>query len=134
MLFSKTTRLLIALTISCLLCTGIKAQEASTPVTGTVTNEKGQPIEAASVSVSGSSKGTVTDKNGFFSLTAPTRAVLIITYVGYDTVVRQVAHSNGQIVLHPAGSSLNDVIVIGYGTQKRKEVTSNRAVSPPPNN
>jgi TonB-linked SusC/RagA family outer membrane protein len=124
MLFSKTTQLLIAVTISCLLhTTSVRAQGSAVPITGTVTNEKGQPIEAASVSISGSGKGTVTDKNGFFSLTAPIRTVLIITYVGYDTVVRQAAQNSLQIVLHPAGSSLNDVIVIGYGTQKRKEVT-----------
>ena len=78
MLFSKTTQLLIAVTFSCLLHTSVKAQGTTVPITGTVTNEKGQPIEAASVSISGSSKGTVTDKNGAFSLMAPARAMLIM--------------------------------------------------------
>ena len=92
------------------------------PVTGTVNNEKGQPIEAASVSIGATGKGTLTDRNGKFALSAPEGALLVITYVGYDTITVGI-QSRLSIVLHPTGASLNDVVVIGYGTQKRKDLT-----------
>ncbi len=117
------------LTVVALLCllTGIRAQQSVVPVTGTVKNEKGQPVEAASVSIYGTGKGTVTDKSGHFSLSAPASSLLVISYIGYDTV--QVgAQASLQVVLRPGGTSLNDVVVIGYGTAKRKDLTGSLAV------
>jgi len=92
------------------------------PVSGTVKNEKGDPVEAATIRVRHSNKGTVTDKAGAFSLTVSPGDWLIISYVGYDTL--QVKPTpQMQLALHPSSGSLNDVVVIGYGSQKRKDLT-----------
>lgn len=116
------TKLLVSLCML-LLCTAAFAQ---TPITGTVKNEKNEPVEAASVQVSGTNKSTVTGKSGNFTIAAAPGDVLIITYVGYDTL--QVKAKNGmQVTLQPANGTLNDVVVIGYGTQKRKELTGSIA-------
>jgi TonB-linked SusC/RagA family outer membrane protein len=98
------------------------AQQATQPVSGSVKNEKGEPVEAASVRIRNSRKGTSTDKGGNFSLAVSPGEQLIISYVGYDTL--QVKAGTGlQLVLHPSSSSLNDIVIIGYGTQKRKDLT-----------
>jgi TonB-linked SusC/RagA family outer membrane protein len=126
MFLPQTKQFLTAVFLLCLL-TGIRAQQPVLSVTGTVKNEKGQPVEAASVSISGTGKGTVTDRSGRFTLSAPAGAYLLISYIGYDTVQAGV-QSSLQIVLRPLSSSLNDVIVIGYGTAKRKDLTGSLAV------
>jgi TonB-dependent starch-binding outer membrane protein SusC len=100
------------------------AQQATLPqkMSGTVTNEKGEPVESASVQVSGTDKGTLTDKKGAFSLFAQPNDLLTISFVGYDTLnVR--AKPQLRIALHPSNGSLNDVVIIGYGTQRKKELT-----------
>ncbi len=126
MFLPQTKQFLTAVFLLCL-ATGIRAQQSVVAVAGTVKNEKGQPVEAASVTISGTVKGTLTDKSGRFSLSAPSGAFLVISYIGYDTVQVGV-QSSLQIALRPAGSSLNDVIVIGYGTAKRKDLTGSLAV------
>ncbi|HEV3327723.1 MAG TPA: SusC/RagA family TonB-linked outer membrane protein, partial [Puia sp.] len=123
---SKTKRLLIA-TLLCLLQLPGWAQAPTLSVKGTVLTDKGLPVEGASVSISGSGKGTITNGKGLFILSAPVNALLVITFVGYDTVhVR--AQVAVQVTLRPMTSSLNDVIVIGYGTAKRKDLTGSLAV------
>ena len=97
------------------------------PVTGTVNNEKGQPIESASVTIGATGKGALTDRNGQFTISAPPGSILIITYIGYDTASLPV-QSTLKVTLHPVGSTLNDVVVIGYGTQKRKDLTGSLSV------
>jgi TonB-dependent starch-binding outer membrane protein SusC len=126
MFLPQTKQFLTAVFLLCLV-TGIRAQQAVLSITGTVKNEKGQPVEAASVVISGTAKGTLTDRSGRFALSAPSGAFLVISYIGYDTV-QIAAQSSLQIALRPAGSSLNDVIVIGYGTAKRKDLTGSLAV------
>jgi TonB-dependent starch-binding outer membrane protein SusC len=124
---SKTKRLLIAATLLCLLYLPGKAQAPAIAVHGTVLSDKGAPVEGASVIISGSSKGTVTNSKGVFTLSAPADALLVITFVGYDTAQAR-ARSTVQVVLRPGSGSLNDVVVIGYGTAKRKDLTGSLAV------
>ena len=107
---------MIAAALLCLLQLPGWAQTPALSVKGTVLTDKGVPVEGASVSISGSGKGAITDSKGIFTLRAPADAVLVITYVGYDTA-HVPAQASVQITLHPAGASLNDVIVIGYGTE-----------------
>jgi TonB-dependent starch-binding outer membrane protein SusC len=93
-------------------------------VTGTVTGENGEPLSAVSVTLKGSSRGTATDVSGNFTFTAPSDGTLVITYVGY--VVQEVKINNQtqiSIQLKPSGSQLNEVVVVGYGTQKKIDVT-----------
>lgn len=121
-LLAKTQQLLSVLSLLLLLCTDARAQESLMPVQGTVRNEKGQPIESASVSIAGARGGTVTDDQGHFALTVPPSSMLVISFVGYDTLHVRAA-PRLDIALRPAAGSLNDVIVIGYGSVKKKEVT-----------
>ena len=124
---SKTTLLLIASVLLCLLQLPGRAQAPALPVKGTVLTDKGLPIEGASVIISGSNKGAVTTSKGTFTLSAPADAMLIITSIGYDTA-RVPARTGVQVTLHSSIGSLNDVVVIGYGTAKRKDLTGSLAV------
>ncbi len=94
------------------------------PVTGKVTNAQGEPLAGISVMVKGTSQGVTTDGNGSFSINAPTGATLVFSYVGYTS--REVPVGNRSIfniILEENNSSLNQVVVVGYGTQKRKDLT-----------
>ncbi|HVV07175.1 MAG TPA: TonB-dependent receptor plug domain-containing protein [Puia sp.] len=117
---------LLAALLFLLLITGVRAQTPTILVTGTIRNEKGQPIEAASVSIEGNKGGTVTDSRGHFSLNTPSGAMLLISFIGYETI-RIPAMGKLNIVLRPAAGSLNDVVIIGYGSVKKKEVTGSIA-------
>ena len=125
--FPKTLLLLTACALLSLLQLPGRAQTPNIPVKGTVTTDKGAPVEGATVIITGTIKGTVTDSKGAFTISSPAGATLLITYVGYDTAHVQ-AQSNVTITLHPGASALNDVIVIGYGNVKRTDHTGSLAV------
>ena len=94
-------------------------------VQGTVTDEAGETLIGATVQQKGTSNGTVTDFDGNFTLTVPTNAILSVSYIGYTP--KEIA-VNGQtnltIVLSSDDQMLNEVVVIGYGTMDKKELTS----------
>jgi TonB-linked SusC/RagA family outer membrane protein len=98
-------------------------------ITGTVTDDKGAPLAGATIAVRGSAKGVNTDAAGKFTLSVPVSAsVLLISYVGYEP--QEVSLRNGtelRVGLRPARSDLDEVVVVGYGTQKRKDVTGSVA-------
>src|SRR3984957_18952863 len=123
----KSKRLLLVAVLGCLLHLVGSAQAPTLTVHGKVQTDKGIPIPDASISIAGTAKGAISDSKGVFSLPAPANALLIITCVGYDTVqVRP--QSVLQISLHPSASFLITVIVIPYGTTKRKDLTGSVAV------
>lgn len=94
-------------------------------VQGTVTDEAGETLIGATVQQKGTSNGTVTDFDGNFTLTVPSNAILSVSYIGYTS--KEIA-VNGQtnltIVLSSDDQILNEVVVIGYGTMDKKELTS----------
>ncbi len=94
-------------------------------ITGKVIDEKGSPVSGASVIVKGSSIGTSTDVLGAFKLSAPPSAErLLISYVGYTTQEVIIPSSNEVAVsLKPEASALTDVVVVGYGTVRKKDLT-----------
>lgn len=95
-----------------------------TTVTGKVTDEKGNPFPGVTIAVKGTSTGTNSDINGNYSLTVKSTDVLVFSSVGY--VAQQVAVKGNPVInikLLTADQQLNEVVVIGYGTQKRKDVT-----------
>ena len=113
------------LVMFCLLPLGAWAQGV---VKGTVNDETGEPVIGASVRVIGTKTGGVTDINGQFSVTADRNAQLEVSYVGF--VSQRVAvngRQNINIVLREDNTTLNDVVVIGYGTQRREAVTGSVA-------
>ena len=97
---------------------------AQTKITGTVTDPESKPLRGASVLVKGSKAGTTTDDNGGFSISAAGNASLVISMVGYETSTVAVGgQSNLVVMLKNDVSHLNEIVVTGYGTQKRALVT-----------
>ena len=112
---------LAILSMLCLFSLGAMAQGT---VKGTVIDEAGEAIIGASVQVQGAKTGAVTDFNGNFSVQAASNATLIISYVGYVTeTVNVQGRSDISVTLREDVTTLNDVVVIGYGVQKKKLVT-----------
>lgn len=94
-------------------------------VKGTVTDEKGQPLEGASVLVKGKPAGTKTDANGVFTINIAPNDVLEISYVGYETTTVKAGNKTAfTIQLKPVISTGEQVVVVGYGTTKKKELTT----------
>jgi TonB-linked SusC/RagA family outer membrane protein len=105
----------------CLFPMGALAQSL---VKGTVSDEAGEPIIGASVKVVGTKTGAVTDFNGKFSVQAASNATLSVSYIGYLTEeVRVQGRANINVTLREDVTSLEDVVVIGYGVQKKKLIT-----------
>jgi TonB-linked SusC/RagA family outer membrane protein len=97
-------------------------------VTGKVTGENGEALPGVSVTLKGSAKGTATDGSGNFTITVPQDGTLHITYVGYqDQEVKINNQSLINIQLKPSGSQMNEVVVVGYGTQRKIDVTGSVA-------
>ncbi len=96
------------------------------PITGHILEQgKNSPLEGVSITVKGTEKGTLTDKNGYFKLEVDdANAVLVISLVGYQTQEIPVGHrTEFQLSLTSQSQGLNEVIVVGYGTQKKSVVT-----------
>ena len=118
--FKKLQKTLAVLFLFCMIPLGMNAQT----VKGTVSDEAGEPIIGATVKVQGSNEGTVTDFDGNFSVKASSNATLNISYVGYvSQQVKVGGKSNITVTLVEDNTTLNDVVVIGYGVQKKKLVT-----------
>lgn len=91
-------------------------------VSGTVVDEQGMPVIGASVVVKGQKTGTMTDVDGNFQLPAGKGTMLTISYVGFKSVDVK-ASNNMRVVLHEDASQLGEVVVVGYGTQKKVNLT-----------
>src|SRR5687767_8910039 len=126
MKLSSLSKLLLLLCVCCIAILPAKAQQSTGQVSGSVKNERGEPLQSVSVKVAGTEKGTVTDTKGNFTLTVPDNTFLVFSYIGYDTLQVK-AQANLSITLIPSTGALNDVVVIGYGTQRRKELTGSVA-------
>lgn len=93
-------------------------------ITGRVEDAKGHPLIGVSVKVKGASTGAVTGADGNFSVMAPAGATLVFTYMGYEPKeATAVPNQPLYIVLEESTSGLNEIVVVGYGTQKKKDVT-----------
>ncbi len=98
------------------------------PISGTVTDETGAPLPGATVIVKGTTNGTTTDIDGEFIIDAGVDAILTISYVGFYTKEVIVDGQSSVVVqLDSDVSQLNEVVVVGYGTQRRSDVTGSVA-------
>ena len=106
------------------------AQSPAIKVRGQVIDEQGEPLTGATVRIKGGQGGTITDVDGNFQLEVAGNAILSISYVGYKE--REVAVRNRAIIeaiqLQPDNQMLEQVVVIGYGTQKKSDLTGSVAV------
>ena len=94
-------------------------------ITGVVTDANGEPIPGANVVIKGTTTGTVTDFNGNYTLEVPQGAVLQISYIGYLTKEITVGNNkSANVSLTEDMQSIDEVVVVGYGTQKKGEVAS----------
>ncbi|MBN8788873.1 MAG: TonB-dependent receptor [Terrimonas sp.] len=102
-------------------------------ITGKVNDASGNPLAGASVTIKGTSKGVTTDANGDYTISAPENGTLVISSVGYKT--QEIAISDQtkiDVYLEPSVSQqLNEVVVIGYGTAKKGDLTSSIATIKP---
>lgn len=106
------------------------AQSPAIKVSGQVVDEQGEPLLGATIRVKNSSIGTTTDLDGNFQLEVPGNAVLLISYVGYKEVKLQVRSRSvlGAVQLQSDDFMLDQVVVVGYGTQKKSDLTGSVAV------
>ena len=112
----------LALALATLLSLPVLAQNAR--ISGTVKDSKGEPVIGASIFVKGTQTGTASDLEGAFSLQVPQGAVLEISAIGYQSVELPVAgKSSFDIVLADDTTLLDDVVVVGYATMRKKDVT-----------
>lgn len=112
------------MTLSLLAMTFVYAQERT--VTGTITDaESGETIPGANIVEKGTSNGTITDFDGNYRLSVTDGATLMISFVGYTSVeIAMGARSVVDVQLELDVQSLAEVVVIGYGSQQKKEITS----------
>ena len=114
-------QIIISLCLGAMALFSTPALAQNQTVKGTVTDDKGEPIIGASVMVAGEKgKGTVTDLDGNYTLQMPANGKVTISYIGY---VSQTVKPGGTVQLKEDSQSLEEVVVVGYGVQKMKNVT-----------
>lgn len=111
----------------CAIFFAISAIAQNTTITGKVVDEKGAPLAGASVVERGTKNGTTTGNDGSFTLKVNSGATLVITGVGFESRQLAATSNNLMIQLTPDVKSLSEVVVTGFGSQIKKEVTGNIA-------
>ena len=108
-------------------CLSLSAWAQGT-VKGTVVDENGEPVVGATVRVNGTQAGSITDLNGAFSVSASPQATLSISYVGFEPQqVRVAGRQQVNVVLKEDAATLKDVVVVGYGTMKKSDISGSVA-------
>lgn len=93
-------------------------------ISGTIVDGKGEGIIGANILVKGTNKAVITDMDGKFSMDVPSKATLQVSYVGYKTALIQIEGKKVlKIILEEDSGKLNEVVVVGYGTQKKESLT-----------
>ncbi|MBA4166276.1 MAG: TonB-dependent receptor, partial [Chitinophagaceae bacterium] len=106
----------------------INASAGAPPVTGRVVSSTGEPIAGVSVTIKGSGSGTSTDADGNFSITVPDGATLVFSSVGFaQQEIKVSGETPLNIKMQAATSSMDEVVVVGYGTQRRTDLTGSIA-------
>ena len=116
---------LLLCTCFCLICGSAFAQNKTIQIKGNVSDKEGEPIIGATIGVEGTSNGTVSDLDGNFHLMAAPNSILKISFVGYKTEeVKVIAGKDIKVVLTEDSQLLDDIVVVGYGVQKKSDLTS----------
>ncbi|HEY2580196.1 MAG TPA: SusC/RagA family TonB-linked outer membrane protein, partial [Mucilaginibacter sp.] len=101
-----------------------KVEISDITVTGKVTDEKGEVLIGATVAAKNGKGISITDANGDFKLSAPENATLVVSYVGYQTAEIPInGRTQISVSLKPLAGNLNEVVVVGYTTQRKKDLT-----------
>lgn len=126
---NSTTLVLRAALVGILLLCGVEVFAQNRTVKGKILDENGDALIGAGVMCKGTTNGVITDIDGNFSITVPSDVKeLEASFLGYKTVVFSADKDNVRISLKPAQDVLDDVVVIGYGTAKKEDLTGSVAV------
>ena len=120
----KYKRYIISLCLGLLMALPALAQNKTQQ--GTVVDENGEPVIGATVKVEGTKDATVTDLDGNYKLDVPKNGKVIVSYIGYKDMVT----TGGRVQLEEDNSTLEEVVVVGYGTQKKAHLTGSVATVP----
>ena len=120
MIMKSAIRRILLPVVCSLLSVSVMAQTNRT-VKGTVVDELGEPIIGATVQVVGTTTGTITDIDGNYVIQAPEKSTLKVMFLGYIT--ETVPSDTKQVVLKEDAQQLEDVVVVGYGVQKKAHLT-----------
>ena len=104
-----------------LFCGLLTTQAQTKHFTGMVTDSNGDPLPGVTVMVQGTTSGTITDLDGKYQLNAPEGAMLVFSFIGYESVTMPVSN-NLKITLQEETSEIGEVVVVGYGQQKKASV------------
>ena len=111
------------------MCGYLGAMAQNIQISGVVIDVVGDPLIGVSVLVKGGTKGTSTDYNGFYTISAPADGTLVFSYVGMDTQEVKIGGSKKlDVTMTENGNYIDEVVVIGYGTSKAKDLTAPIAV------
>jgi TonB-linked SusC/RagA family outer membrane protein len=109
---------------SMFLCIHASAQTGNKSISGIVVDARQEPMIGATVAVKGTANGTMTDLDGKFKLNAPSQGTLVISYIGYTTQeITITGDSDYKIVMREDELVLDEVVVVGYGTMRKKDLT-----------
>lgn len=106
----------------------VSINQQARKVTGTVTDAQGEPLLGVNVVERGTTNGTITDLDGKFSLDVAPNAPLVFSYIGYLSQTINAAGTVVNVTLREDTQNLDEVVVVGYGTQQKKDITGSVAV------
>lgn len=111
------------LVVACMLCASVTAFAQNKTISGTIVDSNGEAIIGANVQVKGTTIGNISDIDGNFSFEAPSNGTLVISYIGYKTQEVALGKSTYQITLQDDSEMLDEVVVVGFGTQRKATLT-----------
>lgn len=106
----------------------VSLHQQARKVTGTVKDAKGEPLLGVNVVVKGTTNGTITDLDGKYTLETEPGSTLVFSYIGYVTQAVAATGNPVNVVLKEDAQNLDEVVVVGYGTQQKKDITGSVAV------
>ena len=120
----QTTRCRMWLCLLCMIAISTQSAFAQNKVKGTVSDENGEPLIGVNILIKGTTNGTITDINGTYEINASSDATLLFTYIGYtDKEVQVKKQSVINVIMKDDSQSLEEVVVVGYGTVKKRDLT-----------
>ena len=117
-------KFIISLCFGFMACATMPAFAQNTDIKGTVVDENGEPVIGASVRVEGQEGGVITDLDGNYTIKAPKGAKVTITYIGYQPMT---VTAGGRVQLKEDAQNLDELVVVGYGVQKKAHLTGSVA-------
>ena len=120
----RSWRASLIFTLLCFSFVQVFAQTKSLTITGKVTDENGKPLPGVSVLIKSATSGTISNQDGAYSLSANDNSTLVFSSISYET--QEIPVSNRSVIdvsMLPSNKTLNEVVVVGYGTQSKRAIT-----------